>query len=142
MAPSNSSNNNNTTKKSRRGAARPHACTYAGCGSTFSFPGAVQKHINEVHLRLRPFVCVGCGRGFPRKRAMEKEHRCLVLEAENARIIALLQEAAARVAEAEAAEAEEEDDDDDDDDDDMDDDDDDMDDDDEEEDDDDDSSVE
>ncbi len=52
-----------------------HECNL--CDSTFAFKGSLQRHINNVHLKIVPknaqtFPCPDCGREFNRRDVMTR----------------------------------------------------------------------
>jgi len=47
--------------RARGASARPFGC--ADCGRRFSQKGSLHRHIDAVHLRLRPHECSKCGKG-------------------------------------------------------------------------------
>jgi hypothetical protein len=42
------------------------------CEMTAKEISTIEKHVNEVHRKISPYVCEHCGRTFPAKRAMDK----------------------------------------------------------------------
>ena len=44
-----------------------YECHYKGCGKSFQTSWNLKRHINEVHLQLRPFKCDVCGDRFKRQ---------------------------------------------------------------------------
>jgi hypothetical protein len=50
---------------------RPFACEHPGCNKTFVRVHDLIRH-NGVHLDVKAFVCVGCGKGFTRKDALRR----------------------------------------------------------------------
>ena len=42
------------------GVARRHACSEALCGADFASPGKLRRHIEGVHLGLKPHACSQC----------------------------------------------------------------------------------
>jgi uncharacterized Zn-finger protein len=53
----------------------PHNIKCASCDFTAKMPSSFEKHINEVHKKVRPYVCTGCPKKFAGKLHMQDHFR-------------------------------------------------------------------
>lgn len=50
--------------QAQHGEKRDYPCKVTGCGIVCTTKGGLTKHHNRVHLKLKPYMCSKCGKGF------------------------------------------------------------------------------